>query len=134
MGYISLNHLVKLKKYFKHSILIIVLISVLIPSIISYNTIINESITTSKEPLKQAIDYLENNSLPNQTIVSNAWVYFGYHNNLKAFSIWTNNIDMLLESHNFDYLIFVNYLDHPFENLNAVEDSLSNYNPPHCVP
>jgi hypothetical protein len=85
-------------------------------SIQTFDELKKQSICTSNGALKQSIDYIKQNSNQNQTIVSSTWVYFGYHTNLKAYSVWTQEINELILSHDPDWFALSKNAGTTFDN------------------
>ena len=59
-------------------------------------------------PIIQASSYLKDDTNQKITIISNAWVYFGFYNNMKAYSIYQNNLSEEIETVNANYVIYTN--------------------------
>jgi 4-amino-4-deoxy-L-arabinose transferase-like glycosyltransferase len=63
--------------------------------------------------IAQSIDYLS--SQQDIDVLSNVWPWFGYYNNFRVHSLYTTNIDELLQTHHPKYFIYVEGFADPFD-------------------
>jgi 4-amino-4-deoxy-L-arabinose transferase-like glycosyltransferase len=56
--------------------------------------------------LYHSILYLKEKSAYESTILSNAWPWFGYHLNAKVASLWTDDLGVLIETYDPDYIVY----------------------------
>ena len=102
---IGLEHVSNLWPRLKPLAVIIVIAGVLIPAVATAQETIDDIRCTSAGAMVESIEYAVEQIPKGTTIVSNAWVYYGYHANLRAYATWTDDVDSLIESHDPQYLI-----------------------------
>lgn len=110
--FLGLNYITKKentdnKKILKILLIAFVLSSILIPSLIQVNELRNKSYCEDKGAVINSIDYVKNITSDGQIVSSNSWPWYGYYGNLKATSIWTENIETLLSETQTTLIILV---------------------------
>ncbi|MBW2964631.1 hypothetical protein KY363_04175, partial [Candidatus Woesearchaeota archaeon] len=76
--------------------------------------LIKEGRCSSEGSVAQSIGFLDANADPNDAVVSNAWPWFGYYNNLEAYSLWTSNIERYRQ-YNARYAVVHDTIGEPFD-------------------
>jgi hypothetical protein len=118
-----LNYLNKIFDIQKHNIkrtitiiLIIISLSILIPSGIGFHNLKENTRCTSHGAVVKSITFLESYSQPNQTVVSSIWPYHGYYLNLEPYSPWSDDLNEFFKAYNesLKYFIFSNSFGIPY--------------------
>jgi len=71
--------------------------------------IIEEGDCNRDGAIMKSIEYIGSKNLTHQVIIANIFPYYGYHNNLETYHIWSENIQALLMRYHPSYFIHSNY-------------------------
>ncbi|MBI3033421.1 glycosyltransferase family 39 protein [Candidatus Woesearchaeota archaeon] len=72
---------------------VIIINSLLVFSLANYQEI---SRAYCQEGLSQSVSYIKDHTMHGDHVISNAWVWYGYSNNLKVNALWSTNISEIL--------------------------------------
>jgi len=90
-------------KKIMYAIITASVILIIIPPIIS---ITKRGFCTKDGATSNAISYMQLNKDDYTSVISNIWPYFGYYNNIKTYSLWTDNLGLQLGRYKPDYIIY----------------------------
>jgi len=96
------------KRYSKLKILLfsLVTVSLIITSYLTFFTILSVHECNKGSAMGSTIDFLGENVDSNSIVVSNTWPWFGYHNNLHSRALWSDNITVIIDVYNPEYIIY----------------------------
>ncbi len=107
-------------------VLVLLSLFVLMPVIVSSAYTINEmsysAWCTRDGAVKQAVGYVKENVEAGSMIVSDTWVYYGFHANTRVVSTWTDDLEMLIYDHD-TVIIIVTKHDGLDVDLTAFDES-----------
>ncbi len=118
------NIKIKHQKTITILLIIIALTTILTPTIQNYQEIKEQEKCTSNGALKKSINYIDENTQQGDRIVSSIWVYYGYHNNLKVSSPWTEDVELLIKKHDPKYFILSENVGVPLNNKTLLEPKI----------
>lgn len=101
------------KKRILTILLIVLVITLMAIALISPMSLVydklNEKLSCDRNnSMMNAIDYLRDKTDINDTVLSNAWPWFGYYLNVRAFNFWSNNIVALVDQYKAPYIVYNN--------------------------
>lgn len=120
----------RINKYWKKAITIAIIISVAIGFIGIASYTYKEGLCTKDGAIIQAADFLKPIVDQNTVITSNHWPWFGYLDNVKAFSMYSEDINLLISETQASYIIYFNQgglpynktiLDNNFESIKEIK-------------
>ncbi len=114
----------KYKKLLIGISIILIFLSVIVPTTIGFIHLRNTAICTNDGALHLSIDYLDARIKPGKTIVSGMWPYYGYYLNSRVFSTWTDDIGLLINETDPDYFAMSEGIGLSFEG-NITHDRVS---------
>ncbi len=97
----------------------LIVLSLFFNLLIAYALLKEKYVCGKNSSISQAIDYLKNDAdyrlNENDTILSNAWPWFGYSLNVKAFTFWSDNIIALVDQYKAPYVIYSDSIGTKFD-------------------
>ncbi|HIH31614.1 TPA: hypothetical protein HA235_02805 [Candidatus Woesearchaeota archaeon] len=116
LSFYALENLMKNKslRYVYNILLIVLIFSGLALMLNAFKTESRTSYCDKDNSIMQTIGYLNqeinDNNRNEITIISNSWPWYGYHLNVKAFSIWDSDISNQAKEVNADYVVYNNII------------------------
>ena len=95
----------KEKKIFSYAFIFLI-IALLFNSIFIFGYLATKNYCEKNNSIIESMNYLENKINENDIILGNAWLWHAYKLNVRSFSLWDEDIDMLLDNHAPIYIIY----------------------------
>lgn len=99
-------------KYIYSLIILLLIFSALFQVFVLIKGEIDSLKCEKSDSIMQSINYLKekseekNGKIETDVIFSNNWPWYGYHLDVKVFSLWDKDIDMLVQTYNATYVIY----------------------------
>ncbi|UZE94002.1 MAG: glycosyltransferase family 39 protein [Candidatus Pacearchaeota archaeon] len=104
----------KKKKIFRYVFMILIIILVL-NTVFIFGYLAGKNYCEKNSSITQSINYLKGEVDVDDVVLSNVWPWFGYHLNVKVFSLWDKNIGILLETYEPVYVVYCDGLGIEYE-------------------
>jgi len=92
----------------KRIMYIIIIFSIMSLFVFQSMQIIRRGYCEKQGATLQAINHVGSQKDEYTAVISNIWPYFGYYNNVYAYSLWTKELNTQLKRYNIDYVIYHN--------------------------
>ncbi|MEX0920390.1 MAG: glycosyltransferase family 39 protein [Candidatus Pacearchaeota archaeon] len=113
---LGFKEIIELEKYKKNNVisgifLALLIIPIIFSGIFTIMEINSYNLCTKNGAIMNSVEYIVENTMEGDRIISNSWIHYGYYGNLRAGSIWTDDIDFLINNLDPKYFIIIKYED-----------------------
>ncbi len=98
-------------------------VPVVVSSAYTVNDLVSSALCTRDGAVKEAIGYVQENIGGGDVVISDTWVYYGFHVNTRVVSVWTDEVWLLFEKHDPELVILTYY-----DGLDVARDSFDDSN------